>query len=320
MRESGKWYQFDVVDGVAVVTLFKLLDMAGRDIDGMLNDLKSFLTQHSLVNVAFDMGKLEFLPSSGLGLLIRCKRLTASMGGETVLCHLSHDIREVLAITKLHYLFELLPDVAAAVERLQGDRRGVRCPLEACRGWAPLPAATQPTGPVSELTVCPQCGCRMTVYDAPKTPDRRSFARIEIPTRAGTTVRLAPVSDEMTHRLRGPHLLQVEGELDVSATDAMEELRQVLPSSRRLVVDLRLAKSVTPKGVEGTIQLVLSEPSGHCCVLISPANHPLAGMLNAAVAPHAAVFDDEQQAIAALELKTVASVGPLLAVVRESRS
>lgn len=65
-----------------------------------------------------DLGDLKYMNSSGLNVLIQLLTKTRSKGGETVICHVSKKVNELLLITKLNTLFKVVDNKADALQRL----------------------------------------------------------------------------------------------------------------------------------------------------------------------------------------------------------
>jgi anti-sigma B factor antagonist len=69
--------------------------------------------------VVLDCSALESIDSSGLGLLVRWLTRTQTLGGNLVLYAVQPRVREVLRVTRLAPLFELVDTEAAAVDSFQ---------------------------------------------------------------------------------------------------------------------------------------------------------------------------------------------------------
>lgn len=69
--------------------------------------------------VVLDCSALESIDSSGLGLLVRWLTRTQTLGGNLVLYAVQPRVREVLRVTRLAPLFELVDTEAAAVDAFQ---------------------------------------------------------------------------------------------------------------------------------------------------------------------------------------------------------
>jgi len=60
--------------------------------------------------------EVEFIDSYGIGELARCFSVVRQSGGSLKLCAVNGKVREMLEVTRLHLLFEIYPDEAAAVK------------------------------------------------------------------------------------------------------------------------------------------------------------------------------------------------------------
>ena len=88
--------------GVRVAAMFAevLLPLAEKIGDGTL---------------VLDFSKVAYFGSDSFGRLVELGRTVKRAGGSLVLCHLSHDIREVFRVTRLDNWFEIVDDVATAI-------------------------------------------------------------------------------------------------------------------------------------------------------------------------------------------------------------
>ena len=65
--------------------------------------------------VLFDLTRLRFVDSSGLGAFLSCLRKANERGGELKLCALSKPVRAVFELVRMHRVFELYPTREAAL-------------------------------------------------------------------------------------------------------------------------------------------------------------------------------------------------------------
>ncbi len=75
-----------------------------------LNDLLPFGS-----NILLDLGNVEFIDSSGLGLLVRFLTRSRAVDGDLQLCGISRRVREVLKVTRLAGVFETHETEALAI-------------------------------------------------------------------------------------------------------------------------------------------------------------------------------------------------------------
>ncbi len=99
-------------DTVTVIELQGNL-MGGPDASSLNGKLHDLISQGKK-RIIIDMGGVEFMNSSGLGLLIGGVTTMKTAGGGLKLAHVSEKIRELIRITKLTTLFEMYPTVDEA--------------------------------------------------------------------------------------------------------------------------------------------------------------------------------------------------------------
>jgi anti-sigma B factor antagonist len=69
----------------------------------------------SQTKVVFDLARVRFVDSSGLGAFLSCLRRVNEHGGDLKLCGLSKDVRAVFELVRMHRVFDLQPTRDAAV-------------------------------------------------------------------------------------------------------------------------------------------------------------------------------------------------------------
>jgi anti-sigma B factor antagonist len=88
--------------------------MGGPDAS-TLNSTLHHLLEQGKKHVVLDLSKVQFINSSGLGLLIGGVNAMRSAGGSLKVAGASDKVRALIKITKLEPVFELYPTVAEAV-------------------------------------------------------------------------------------------------------------------------------------------------------------------------------------------------------------
>jgi anti-sigma B factor antagonist len=73
-------------------------------------------TQARLV---FDLTRVRFIDSSGLGAFLSCLRRVNARGGDLKLCGLSKPVRTVFELVRMHRVFDIQPTRDAAVRRFE---------------------------------------------------------------------------------------------------------------------------------------------------------------------------------------------------------
>src|SRR5262245_19303980 len=90
---------------------------AGAECSGLQQHIEHVAPREA--KVVLDCSALESIDSTGLGLLVRWLRRTRTLGGDLVLYAVQPRVREVLRVTRLAPLFELVDTEAAAVNTFQ---------------------------------------------------------------------------------------------------------------------------------------------------------------------------------------------------------
>ncbi|HXH14025.1 MAG TPA: STAS domain-containing protein [Alphaproteobacteria bacterium] len=65
--------------------------------------------------LVFDLSRLRFVDSSGLGAFLSCLRQVNAKGGDLKLCGLSKPVRTVFELVRLHRIFEIFDTQEQAV-------------------------------------------------------------------------------------------------------------------------------------------------------------------------------------------------------------
>jgi anti-sigma B factor antagonist len=108
--------QLDEKDGVVILALSGKI-MGGPEA-GQINDKINALIDENKKKIIIDLGKVEWMNSSGLGILIGAITTLKNNDGQMVLIHVSDRIENLLKITKLISVFTIKPDLESAVEAL----------------------------------------------------------------------------------------------------------------------------------------------------------------------------------------------------------
>jgi anti-sigma B factor antagonist len=66
--------------------------------------------------LVFDLAKVQFVDSSGLGALLSCLRQVNAKGGDLKLCCLTKQVRVIFELVRLHRIFELFDTREAAAK------------------------------------------------------------------------------------------------------------------------------------------------------------------------------------------------------------
>ena len=101
------------VGGVTIV------DISGRIVLGeesaALGDLLCDLLSKGHKKIVFNLGDVDYIDSSGLGHLVSAYTSVQKQGGELKLLNLTKKVQDVMQITRLYTVFDIMDDEAAAV-------------------------------------------------------------------------------------------------------------------------------------------------------------------------------------------------------------
>ena len=104
----------ETVDGVTVIRLNGSLD--ARSVTG-LRDRISALIADGATRFVVDAAQLRFVDSSGLGALLYLRRFARQGKGDVRIASPGRELLVLLDISGLRTIFEVDPDVAAALSR-----------------------------------------------------------------------------------------------------------------------------------------------------------------------------------------------------------
>ena len=65
--------------------------------------------------IVFDLAKLRFVDSSGLGAFLSCLRKVNAKGGDVKLCRMSKQVRTVFELVRMHRIFDIYESKEAAL-------------------------------------------------------------------------------------------------------------------------------------------------------------------------------------------------------------
>jgi anti-sigma B factor antagonist len=101
------------VDGVTI------LDLSGRITLGegsvtLRDAVKDALSKGSK-NILLNLAEVDYIDSSGLGELVSAYTTVKNQGGQLKLLHLTAKVHDLLQITKLYTVFDIMDDETSAV-------------------------------------------------------------------------------------------------------------------------------------------------------------------------------------------------------------
>jgi anti-sigma B factor antagonist len=97
-------------DVVVYTATFEHLDAGNTD--EFKASVQSLLIDRA--KLVFDLGRITFVDSSGLGALLSCLREVKSRGGDLKLCGMTRQVRELFDLVRMHRVFEIFGSVEEA--------------------------------------------------------------------------------------------------------------------------------------------------------------------------------------------------------------
>jgi anti-sigma B factor antagonist len=107
-----------IVDGIGVLTISGKM-MGGPEQMTCHEQVKDLISDN-INRVVVDLGKVEWLNSSGLGLLMGCLSSCRNSGGDLVISRAGRKVNSVFMITQVIKVFETFETVDEGVEYLKG--------------------------------------------------------------------------------------------------------------------------------------------------------------------------------------------------------
>jgi anti-sigma B factor antagonist len=102
------------VDGVTIVDLSGRITLGEGSVT--LKDTVHNLLSKGLKRILLNLGEVNYIDSSGIGALVSALTTAKNQGGELKLLNVTKRVHDLLQITKLHALFDVKNDEAAAVQ------------------------------------------------------------------------------------------------------------------------------------------------------------------------------------------------------------
>jgi anti-sigma B factor antagonist len=99
-----------------------ILTLRGRldaPVAGLVKERLQALIDEGAARVVVNLNGVEFLDSSGLGVLVSTLRRIKEKKGEIKLAGLRPEVRSIFDITRVARLFHICPDVPASIEAFQ---------------------------------------------------------------------------------------------------------------------------------------------------------------------------------------------------------
>ncbi len=107
-------------DNIAVITL-KGRIIAEYETIPVAEQIED-LEEDGFSKLIFDLGKLEYMNSTGLNFFLKTLTRARRMDGEVVICSLNHLLETLLVTTKLNAFFTITPDLQSAFAYFEKER------------------------------------------------------------------------------------------------------------------------------------------------------------------------------------------------------
>ena len=78
--------------------------------------------EQGALDIIFDLEGIDFMDSSGIGLIMGRYKKASLLGGGTVLIHISDKLDRIFKLAGLYKILKKAPDITAALVLLQGGR------------------------------------------------------------------------------------------------------------------------------------------------------------------------------------------------------
>lgn len=105
-----------VVEGVVVVSIAGKM-MGGPEQEECHSRIKELL-EDNMKWVVLDMGKVEWLNSSGLGLLMSCYTSCCNAGGDMVIARATRKVNSLFMLTQVIKVFDTFETTEEAIEEM----------------------------------------------------------------------------------------------------------------------------------------------------------------------------------------------------------
>jgi len=103
--------------GEVAVVLLPVEELDAGNVAEFKRDVAPVLEENA--KVIFDLRRLRFLDSSGLGAFLSCLRKLNAKSGDLKICGMSKQIRAVFELVRMHRIFEIFGTREEAVRTFQ---------------------------------------------------------------------------------------------------------------------------------------------------------------------------------------------------------
>ena len=197
--------------------------------------------------IILNVAGVPYVDSAGNGEIVAVYTLVSRSGGRLVMLDPSKRILDLWSITKIRSVFEIFDSERAAVQSFGSVGQTWNCPI--CHARSPFASNDE------HRQQCANCSAELMFDEAQdKSLPRRKVQQISVPTYDGEAIIL---------KTAWPHVISVEGRLDLFAAEAVMETWQAIPRPRKVVIRLSPAcRLATVKGLDILADLVQPEIDG----------------------------------------------------------
>jgi anti-sigma B factor antagonist len=105
-----------ITDGIAIAAI-PVDELDAGNADEFKRDIGPVLQAHS--KIIFDLTRLTFIDSSGLGAMLSSLRQLSARGGDLKLCGMSKQVRDLFELVRMHRIFDIYAACQEAVKAFQ---------------------------------------------------------------------------------------------------------------------------------------------------------------------------------------------------------
>jgi len=221
--------------------------------DEMLKDtINSLISQGRHRKLVLDLEDVPYIDSAGNGELVRTFTTVSRQGGVMILCYPSIRLFDLLSITKLRSVFDIVPSISDGVaffnsrEHL-GTAFEVSCPV--CHPGGKVRFVL---GEFFDDKECVFCGVSFRMI-----PSAEALVDVATDTTARLySMRLGTYQGEWIRvTMSTPCAIGVPRRLDLFSVEVLEKAWSLIPKPRRIVLDVSNVEEYTEKGLARLLDL-----------------------------------------------------------------
>ncbi len=116
---NTKDVEFEDINGITLAK-FNCKEISNLEtIDTLLDIFKKKIQSPECKYMLIDMSNVEFVSTTAINLLLVILKRIRMKGGETVLCCLTHPVKQIFELMQLSRLFDIYLDKTQAIESLE---------------------------------------------------------------------------------------------------------------------------------------------------------------------------------------------------------